>query len=299
MCIYGKKFVNKLLIFALFLIIFFEYSFSFSLAVKSANAMPFYGLDPREIVLRAQFYTSYPTSTEERKSNISLAVKSLNGTLVGSGEEFSFNCAVGERTIKRGYKTAKIIVGGEFVDGVGGGVCQVSTTLYNAVLLAGLKIIEYHPHSLPVSYVAPSFDAMVNSAWADLRFVNDTKNPIIIIATADGQRLTVQIYGQKMEEVITRKSVIIEEIPAPENLVFDDDSGEYPDLYEGESRVIKYGAKGYKSEGYLSVSKNGKTTMIKLRSDKYLPTRGKTVIGKAVKPIEDINDENSSPNFDR
>ena len=114
--------------------------------------------------------------------------------------EFSFNYTIGERTERRGYKKAKIIVGGEFVDGVGGGVCQVSTTLYNAVLLAGLKVVECHPHSLPVSYVEPSFDAMVNSGWADLKFINDTHNPVIIRARADGAKLTIQIFGEPMNE---------------------------------------------------------------------------------------------------
>ena len=247
--------------------------------------MPFYQLEPQAIVERSHFYTSYSSSSEERKCNIATACKSLNGTLVPSGEEFSFNRTVGERTEKRGYKKAKIIVGGEFVDGVGGGVCQVSTTLYNALLLAGLKIIEYHPHSLPVSYVAPSFDAMVNSAWADLRFINNTKNPIIIYAIADGQRLTVKIFGQKLEEYIERKSVIVEEIPAPENLIEYDNDNEYPDLYEGDTRVLKFGIKGYKSEGYLRITKNGKTSTVKLRSDRYAPVRGKTVVGRAERPV--------------
>ena len=283
---WAKNLVAKLMI----VFVFIASIVCFYGRAYSANAMPFYALEPEKITLRSQFYTSYPTSSEERKSNISLAAKALNGTLVASGEEFSFNFTVGERTVKRGYKTAKIIIGGEFVDGVGGGVCQVSTTLYNAVLLAGLKIIEYHPHSLPVSYVAPSFDAMVNSAWADFRFINDTKNPIIITTSADGERLIVKIYGQKLEEKIVRKSVVTEEIPAPENLVVYDDSGEFPDLYEGESRVVKYGAKGYKSEGYLLISKNGKTYTKKLRSDKYAPLRGKTVYGKAIRPVETIEE---------
>jgi vancomycin resistance protein YoaR len=286
MLLKGKRSAKKLVAKLMLIFVFVASFVCICGRVNRANAMPFYALEPEKIILRSQFYTSYPTSSEERKSNILLAAKSLNGTLVASGEEFSFNLTVGERTVKRGYKTAKIIVGGEFVDGVGGGVCQVSTTLYNAVLLAGLKIIEYHPHSLPVSYVAPSFDAMVNSAWADFRFINDTKNPIIIITSADGERLTIKIYGQKLEEKIVRKSVVTEEIPAPENLVVYDDSGEFPDLYEGESRVLKYGAKGYKSEGYLLISKNGKTYTKKLRSDKYAPLRGKTVFGKAIRPVE-------------
>ena len=260
-------------------------------------AMPFYGLNPQKPVLRAQFYTSYTTSTDERKANILLAAKSLDNILVAPCEEFSFNRTVGERTEKRGYKVSKIIVNGEFVDGVGGGVCQVSTTLYNAVLLAGLNVIEYHPHSLPVSYVAPSFDAMVNSGWADLKFINNTHNPIIIRAYADGATLKMEIYGQPMTEKYSRKSTITAEIPAPEYEVVFDELGEYPDLYEGESRVIKYGKAGYKSEGYLITTKNGKlVSMKKIRSDSYSAIRGKIIYGRAVPDIIDKTDEILSQN---
>ena len=257
----------------------------------SVFATPFYDLKPKEIVLRAKFYTTYSASSEERKSNIALAVKALDNTLLSSGDEFSFNRTVGARTAERGYKTAKIIVNGEFVDGVGGGVCQVSTTLYNAVLLAGLDIIEYHPHSLPVSYVAPSFDAMVNSGWADLRFINRTHNPVIIRAFADGTILQVEIFGEPMTEKYSRKSLITEEIPAPASEVVFDDDGEFPDLYEGESLVLKYGRAGYKSEGYLLVTKSGKRVKTKkIRSDKYAPIRGKIIYGRAVKNINNEDD---------
>ncbi len=261
-----------------------------NMPIFDCSAMPFYHLNPQEIVLRAQFYTSYPTSTEERKANISLAVKSIDKTLVDVGGEFSFNKTVGERTERRGYKRAKIIVGGEFVDGVGGGVCQVSTTLYNAVLLAGLKITEYHAHSLPVSYIAPSFDAMVNSSSADLRFVNNTDNPVVLRAYADGSTLRVEVYGQPMTEKYSRQSLITEKIPAPQSEVAFDESGEFPDLYEGDSKVIKYGKEGYKSEGYLIVTQNGKLkSMKKIRTDSYAAVRGKVILGKAEKPIIDDN----------
>lgn len=255
--------------------------------VRANSSMPFYDLKPCDIVLRGKFFTSYATSTVERKSNIALAVSAINNTFIDVGGEFSFNKTVGVRTEKRGYKKAKIIVGGEFVDGVGGGVCQVSTTLYNAVLLAGLKITEFHPHSLPVHYVNPSFDAMVNSGSADLRFVNDTHNPIILRAIADGTRLNIEIYGEPMEEVITRHSVITEEIPAlPEEEILDSAS-EYPDLYQGERLVVRYGRAGYKSEGYLVRSKNGRTISTeKIRTDKYGATRGLTVLGTAIRPLE-------------
>ena len=266
--------------------------FGFSTCKASVYATPFYGLAPKETVLRAQFYTSYTTSTPERKANISLAAKSLDNVMVAPDEEFSFNLTVGERTERRGYKVSKIIVNGEFVDGVGGGVCQVSTTLYNAVLLAGLDVIEYHPHSLPVSYVAPSFDAMVNSGWADLKFINHTDNPVIIRAYADGATLRVEVYGEPMVEKYSRKSTVTAEIPAPESEVVFDELGEYPDLYEGESKVVKYGKAGYKSEGYLIVTKNGKLIGVrKIRSDSYSAIRGKVVYGKAVRSVIEENEE--------
>ena len=248
--------------------------------------MPFYDLKPQKIVLRAEFSTDYSKSSAERKNNIMLAAKSLDKTLVDAKKEFSFNHTVGERTTRRGYKSAKIIVGGEFIDGVGGGVCQVSSTLYNAVLLAGLPVSEFHPHSLKVSYVAPSFDAMVNSGWADLKFINDTDNPIIIRTAADGNKLTVKIYGEKRQFDYERKSVVTGSIEPPEREVFIDNDRKYPDLYEGESMILTYPKSGTASEGYLLIKKDGKIIeRKKLRKDKYSPTREKVIIGTAKRPI--------------
>lgn len=262
-----------LLIFAIFLVTFCPVS-------QNTFAMPFYGLEPKERVLRAEFTTIYKTSSEERKHNIYLASKSLNNYFVDVNAEFSFNKAVGERTEKRGFKQAKIIFNGEFVDGVGGGVCQVSTTLYNAVLLSGLSVIEYHPHSLPVSYVLPSFDAMVNSGNADLKFVNNTKNPIIIKTSADGNNLTIKIFGEPMKEKYERKSIKTEQIKAPKEQVIFDDKGEFPDLYQGEYKFLSYSKDGYKSQGYLIKIVNGKRlSPKKIRSDTYRAMQGKVVYG--------------------
>lgn len=264
---------------------------------QPAYAMPFYDLQPKTIVKRASFYTSYPTSSDERKCNIALACKSLNNTLVDVNGEFSFNKTVGARTEKNGYKTSKIIVGGEFVDGVGGGVCQVSTTLYNAVLLAGLKVTECHPHSLPVGYVAPSFDAMVNSGYADLRFINDTHNPIIIKAFADGSTLRMEIWGEPLTVKYSRQSVVTGEIPAPTEQEMIDEKGEYPTLYQGDRLVIRYSKTGLISEGFIVATKNGKTVSIKkIRSDKYNAQRGLIIIGNAEKPPLDT-EEQIDPDF--
>ena len=255
----------------------------------TVSAMPFYDLQPKELTLRASFYTSYPASTEERKNNIKLASKSLDNVFVDSNSEFSFNDTVGDRTIERGYKTSKIIFGGQFVDGVGGGVCQVSTTLYNAVLLAGLPITEYHPHSLAVSYVAPSFDAMVNSGSADLRFINNTHNPIIIRSFADDSTIKIEIYGEPMVEKYTRISTVKSEIPAPDYKIVYDEEGLYPDLIKGERKIITFAKNGYISQGSLVKMINGKMVSSKIiRNDIYKPLQGVAIEG-IKEPLEDKN----------
>lgn len=251
-------------------------------SVPECRAMPFYDLSPKDIVLRAAFYTSYTTSSDERKNNIAVAAKSLDNAFIDVNGEFSFNQTVGERTEKRGYKPAKIISGGKFVTGIGGGVCQVSTTLYNAALLAGLKITEFHPHSLAVSYVAPSFDAMVNSGSADLRFINNTKNPIIIKTHADASTIKIEIYGEPMKEKYVRQSVIKGEIPSTEKEIIPDALGEYPDLYEGEIKVLKYGKNGIISTGILIKQINGKPVSTSvIRCDRYNPTKTIIIEGTA------------------
>ena len=261
---------------------------SVSFNVKKAYAMPFYDLRPQEMVLRSQFYTTYSTSSEERKHNIYLAAKSLNNVFVDVGAEFSFNKTVGKRTERRGYKKAKIIFNGQFIDGVGGGVCQVSTTLYNAVLVGGLEITEFHPHSLAVNYVAPSFDAMVNSGSADLRFINNTYNPIIIKTKADGDRLVIQIYGERLEEEIVRESVVVGEIEAPKERVLKDEKGEYPTLYKGEYKFLSYSKNGIKSEGYIIRKRKGKTvSKKKIRQDKYSALQGVVIEGTAERPTQE------------
>ena len=262
----------------------------YSFPPKSVSALPFYDLQPKKIVLRSKFYTSYPSSSEERKHNIFLASKALNNTMVDSNCEFSFNLTVGPRTEKRGYKTAKIIFNGQFVDGVGGGVCQVSTTLYNAVLLAGLKITEYHPHSLAVNYVAPSFDAMVNSGSADLKFINTTHNPVFIKTYADESRLSIEIYGEKMNETYTRESVIEQEITAPDYVIKKDVKGEFPDLFIGERKVLSYKKNGIASKGVLIKKVNGKiVSRNTIRKDRYNFVAGVIIEGTTPPPETNEN----------
>lgn len=243
----------------------------------SANAQPFYAPNPSKLVLIGKFSTSYANSDVNRSFNISLAAKKINGTFIESGEAFSFNKTVGPRTEKNGFKPAKIIVGGKFDDGIGGGVCQVSTTVYNAAVFAGLKIKEYHPHSLSVSYVEPSADAMVSYGYADLKVVNSTKNPLYIRAFTKNKTVTVAFYGEKSSYTYKYVSVVKETLEPESGEVIIDD-GSYG-LKNGERKVLAYPKKGIKSEAYL-YKYEGKTLVSKtlVRRDFYKPVRGVTVI---------------------
>jgi vancomycin resistance protein YoaR len=147
-------------------------------------------------------YTTYFENNPNRENNIELALSKFNGIAVQKGQSISFNQIVGKRTQERGFETAKIILDGEFVNGVGGGVCQASTTLFNALLLSGIQIDKSSSHSLAVSYVPLGRDAMVSSS-TDLCFTNNTGGTIYIetfvenATAAHAGRATVRIYGTK------------------------------------------------------------------------------------------------------
>ncbi len=128
-----------------------------------------------------------------RAANIVLATTALNNYLLLPGEIFSFNTATGPRTAERGYRPAPVIVGHSVVPGLGGGICQVSTTLYNSVLRAGLEVVERYPHSQPIGYVPPGMDATVAESL-DFRFRNSSDRLIMIRASNWGGSIDVQLW---------------------------------------------------------------------------------------------------------
>ena len=142
-------------------------------------------------------YTTTTTSNSNRNENIRLAVSALNGTIIKPGQEFSFNNTTGARTEEKGYKPATAYLNGEVVQEPGGGVCQVSSTLYNAVVFAGLKSTERHAHSYEPSYVTPGEDAAVSYGGPDFKFVNNSEYPLAIKASfsASDRKLTIALYG--------------------------------------------------------------------------------------------------------
>ena len=148
----------------------------------------------KKITKRAEFSTHFEDNPP-REHNIALAVKCFDGLVVEPGQEISFNKIVGRRSEARGYQEAKIIIDGEYVEGVGGGVCQVSTTVFNAAVRAGLHITESHNHSLRSSYVPLGHDAMVSSA-VDLRFANTTGATVYFETAVRNNRVFVTVYGR-------------------------------------------------------------------------------------------------------
>jgi vancomycin resistance protein YoaR len=146
--------------------------------------------------LLAKYTTSFDSSQLNRTENIRLAAKTLDKKVVSPNEIFSFNESVGERTVEAGYKEALVIVGDAFTPGLGGGVCQVSSTLYNAIKIGQLEVVERHPHSLPVNYVPPGQDATVSYPVLDLKFKNTSGGYLLIRTMVGRDTLTFELYGK-------------------------------------------------------------------------------------------------------
>ena len=237
----------------------------------------------KSVVKRSEFSTDYSKSTENRKNNVRRALESFNGLVVESGQTVSFNEITGARTEENGYKNAHIIYNGVYVDGVGGGVCQASTTLYNALLLAGIKIDKVFHHSLPASYVPLSFDAMVSGGDCDLVFTNNLEKPIYIKCSAGNEKVTVEIYGQDMDGVkIERRAELVKILPHNGDQILPDEKGEYANkiLYKGEFYRVKWPKEGYESKGYLRYYKDGEFVEEKeIRHDFYRPQDGVVMEG--------------------
>ncbi len=145
------------------------------------------------------YSTNYGGSTSNRKANVARAAQLINGTVVASGEVFSFNDTVGDRTVSNGFYTATEYVDGKSVQGIGGGTCQVSTTLYSAVLYADMQIVHRENHVMTVGYVPLGQDATVAYGSVDFKFKNSSDYPVKIAASADGGTIYVSIIGTAWE----------------------------------------------------------------------------------------------------
>lgn len=223
-------------------------------------------------ILRGDFSTDISHSSADRKHNVKNALKALNLIEIAPNQVFSFNKTVGRRTEDNGYRNAKIIVNDEFVDGLGGGVCQVSTTLYNTALLSGLEIVEANKHSKQVSYVKYGFDAMVNYGSSDLKFKNNTGEKIIIVTNYSPLKIRIRIFGESKGNVEYKLTNEIVSVTEPEIEYLEDKDGEYADKvqFEDEYFVLKKGVKGMEIKTYREKYVDGELADKKLlRHDKF------------------------------
>lgn len=204
----------------------------------------------KEVV--SEFSTKFPRNPP-RNANIKLASEILSGAVLMPGDTFSFNDRVGRRTIARGFKVAGVYVNGRHDTGVGGGICQVSTTLYNAALFANLKIVKRSNHSMPVAYVPVGRDATVDYGSLDLQFKNTTESPIAVTMEYETGKLTARILGTKDPALAVEiESSGRSSWGRPEKVVHD------ATLPAGKSRVIEKGSGGHAISTFRVVKKDGK-----------------------------------------
>ena len=212
----------------------------------------------RENFQKLGTYTTTTTANKDRNENVRLAAAALNGKIIQPGEEFSFNLTTGNRTTDKGYRPAGAYVNCVLVEEPGGGVCQVSSTLYNAVVFSGLKTTERHAHSYEPSYVTPGEDAMVSydgHSGPDMKFVNNSKTAVGIKTSFSDRKLTISIYGNPiLEEGVTlsMKSEKVKELdpPAP---TYEED----PTLQPGVEVEAKAATPGSRWVTNLITKKNG------------------------------------------
>ncbi len=266
--------------------LYMDIYFALSAGEKASVAIPVRKLSPRTRAgdnialtgLRTRYSTDFSTSTDERKHNISLAASKINGSVIDAGSVLSFNEKVGRRTAKNGFLESKIIKGGKYVAGIGGGVCQVSTTLYNAALMSDLEVVKVSRHSLQSSYEMPSFDAMVNSGSSDLAIKNTGDTPVFIRAFVSGTRVFVEVYGAALPYTIKRESEITFKGETPPYDEVTDTIMEYFEegTQSGTRKTISYSHPEVHSNGYLLYyDKRGNLLERKLiRRDVYNSVRG-------------------------
>ncbi|NLY08950.1 MAG: hypothetical protein GXZ11_03495 [Tissierellia bacterium] len=221
-----------------------------------------------------EFTTSFSGSTQNRKDNIALATSKFHGKIIAPGEIISFNETTGPRSSEAGYKSAGVIIGNKLESGLGGGVCQASTTLYNAVLRADLTVLERRAHTLPVGYVAKGCDGAVSYGSLDMKFINDFEFPLFLAAYTSGDQVTYKIYGDttvknyevqiSSEQVGTVASQVIEKVN--------------PNAEPGSRVVEEQGRTGLKYVTYKTKIRNGEVISSERITSDYYPAVNTVVI---------------------
>lgn len=239
----------------------------------------------------ASFYTTFNGNDSDRNANIALAAKKINTTLQ-PGEKFMFSKQLEPITVEAGYKNAKVITGESFVDGIGGGICQVSSTLYNALILTDIDIYMRRNHSLPVSYTPLGQDATYATNSVDFQFINNTGYPLYVESYIENNKVIVNLYGYKdFKPDYTAKfqSEVVEVLEAPEPLYKEDKT-----LPVGKEIIQSHAKVGHKVVLYKLYYKNGELIKKeKLNTSVYKPRRA--VILRGPQPPTNVPTPSEAP----
>ena len=220
------------------------------------------------ISLLSTFTTNFDSSNVNRNNNLVLAAEKLNGTIVNPGETFSYNDTLGQRTVEAGFKEAGVYSGDGVEIGLGGGICQMSSTLYNAALLSDMEIVERSNHMFLTHYIEAGKDATVSWGSLDFKFKNNRKYPVKIVATAGDGICRVDIRGIKQDDdkTVIIESKILEYIP------FETKYKENNELPYGTEQTIQGGEDGCVSETYVTkISSTKGVEKILISKDTYQP----------------------------
>ena len=220
--------------------------------------------------LISSFSTKYDASNRNRSTNLKIAAEKINGKVLMPGEEFSFNKIVGKRTVEAGYKDAAIYADGGVVDGLAGGICQISSTLYNSVLLANLQLTERRNHSFTTSYAPAGKDATVVWGTTDFRFINSRSYPIKIEATVNNGIAEFKLYGMQEEVEYEVRILPVRTQSIPYKTTYEED----PSLIPGQQIVKQSGHAGCKVTTYKELRLNGEVVSKEpISNDTYQPMR--------------------------
>jgi vancomycin resistance protein YoaR len=212
-----------------------------------------------------EFTTSFETSGEGRIHNVTAAAKALNDTLLLPDEVFEYSKIVAKAEKEYGYKEAPVIVSGKLTPGIGGGICQISSTLYNAALLTGLDIVERRNHSLVVSYLPKGLDATFADGYVNFKFRNSTGKQLLIRTVVQDKKVTVKFFGTMPEEVTYQTETAQVKITPPKLVYVSNDK-----LVLGKQDTVQKGSAGYVVESFLVKLVNGEQVeRKKLSKDTY------------------------------
>ena len=234
--------------------------------------------------LIGSFSTVFTAGQNGRNTNIANAASKVNGQTIQPGEVFSTNAALGPSTAENGYAQAPVIINGKIEDDFGGGVCQVSSTLYNAVLHAELDVVERTNHSMKVGYLDWSYDATLAGDYLDLKFQNNTDLPVFLECFISGNRLTANIYGKEVHDAgrsLKFYNQLLEKTdpPAGEKITYD------PEMPGGKRVVTKGPVEGYKYALYKDVYENGvKIDTVLINKSTYKAAPAQVTVGTGPTP---------------